>query len=518
MATIFENGNFISCDEQNTIFSVLVEDQGKIVFTGNKIPHQYQSAKKIDLQKKTVLPAFFDTHIHFSSYAFFNLGLDCRNAGDFRELQAIIGKYVAQHLEEKIVLGFGISAHTLKEKRLPTSKDLDKITSHPLLLIKYDGHAAMANEALISHLPSVVLEKRGFEKESGQFFQEAFYEVVNYISKKVSLAKIFTNLVEGSNQLIKNGIGSISSVEGVGIPFDVDLMRFAARGLPINIKTYYQTMNVQKVLRRKLDCIGGCFETALDGCFGSVDAALKEPYNHDISNKGVLYYSQEKVNSFVKEAHNSGLQMALHAIGDAAIEQALNAFETALRENPRKDHRHTIIHAELMDEKLIARVKKLGICIALQTPFLHWELEPMEYLQSILGQRTQNFMPLKSMLAAGILLAGGSDGPTTLPNPIWGIHSACNHPNSAESVEVMDAIKMHTIAGAKISFMEKTHGSLQEGKYANFVILSENILQVEKHHIRDIKIEATFLRGKLPKNLSGNNLKYVMDCLIKNKD
>ncbi len=115
---------------------------------------------------------------------------------------------------------------------------------------------------------------------------------------------------------------------------------------------------------------------ALDGCFGSEDAALKEPYTNNPKNRGTLFYTQEEVNNFVREANRAHLQVALHAIGDAAIEQALNAFDAALKDFPRADHRHIIIHADLMSEAAIERAARLNLCIALQTPFLYWRQEP----------------------------------------------------------------------------------------------------------------------------------------------
>ena len=515
---IFTNGSFVSCDDKKSNFSNLITERGKIIFTGNTIPDKYNGIKQIDLGGKLVLPSFFDTHIHFSSFSYFNRGLDLRTAQNFKQLGAIINSYIGDCGNEKIILGFGCSAHTLEEKRLPTNDDLDLITSHPLLIIKYDGHAAIGNSALLKQLPSHILKERGFDKRTGQFYQESFYEAVNYISKKISLSKIFTNLIEGSNELLRNGISYIHAVEGVGIPFDIDLMRFAARGLPISIKTFFQTMDVNKVTKRNMNCIGGCFKTALDGCFGSLDAALKSPYLNDSKNTGVLFNSQDVVTNFVKKAHNKGLQIALHAIGDAAIEQALNAFEFALKENPKNDHRHIIIHADLMDQQMIERTANLGISITLQTPFLQWDLEPISYLESILGDRVNNLIPLKSMLKAGIQMANGSDAPTTLPNPIEAIHAACNHPNSDESIDIMDAIKMHTSNGAKLSFEENNLGTLTEGKDANFVVLDKNILKLPKEEIKIAKVDEVYIKGERPKDLTGKRLKYVIDCVRNNKN
>ncbi len=146
-------------------------------------------------------------------------------------------------------------------------------------------------------------------------------------------------------------------MEGVGYKndMDIDTLLQARYALPQYFKVFFQTTDVDKVLRRGLRQIGGCFRLALDGCFGSEDAALSEGYSHDPANKGFLLYTQEEVNDFCIKANRAGLQIAMHAIGDAAVDQALTAYETALADSPRGDHRHIIIHADLIPDDMIAR-------------------------------------------------------------------------------------------------------------------------------------------------------------------
>lgn len=513
---VFQNATFISCEDNNRIFKYLVEKDGRIIFTGDVLPDNYILGQTIDLKNLSVVPAFADTHIHFGSFAFFNSGLDCRHVHDFEELRKLIQSYVTNNQKEKVILGFGCSAHTVKEKRLPQKDDLDKITSSPIMIVKYDGHAAVGNTSLIEKLPVSVLRDDGFDKKTGWFYLNAFYRAVNHITKSVSLPLFFRNLMAGSDYLARKGISLVHTVEGVGFPLDldVDMARFAGRGLPQKFRTFFQTMNVKKVLRRKMPCIGGCFATALDGCFGSEDAALKEPYTNNPNNIGTLFYSQKDVNDFVKTANRHGLQIAMHAIGDAAIEQALVAYEMALKDFPRKDHRHVIIHADLMDAKTIGRAAELGLCIALQTPFLHWQQEPVEYLQHILGNRIEKMIPLKRMLNNGLIIAGGSDAPCTLPNPISAIHAACNHPNPDQSISVLDALRMHTSWCAKLSFDENERGSLTEGKVADFVVLDQNPLQTPKEKLKELKIESVYLKGNMYSGHdSRSTLRFFIDSL-----
>ena len=495
---IFNNADFISCEDDNRVFHTLIADKGRIVHAGDTVPDRYADGPVENLGGKCVVPAFADTHIHFESFSFFNASLDCRSASDFDELAVMIQTHVHAHSREKLILGFGCSAHSLREKRLPERADLDAMTAHPLMIIKYDGHAAVANTALIYRLPSGVLNGKGFDPETGWFFHQSFYQAVNHISKSVSLFTVLNNMIAGSDFLAKKGIGLVHTVEGVGFPLDldVDIMKLASYGLAQQYRIYFQTLDVRKVLRKKMSRIGGCFATALDGCFGSEDAALSLPYSNDSNNRGVLFYTQPQVNAFVREANRAGLQVSMHAIGDAAIEQALLAYELALKDFPRTDHRHVLIHADLMTPALIEKAACLGIAIALQTPFLHWPQEPVTYLETILGDRMDRLIPLKSMLKAGLLLGNGSDGPCTLPDPMAGIHAACNHPNPSERIGTLDALRMHTHWGAKLSFDETQRGTLTQGKAADFVVLNQNPLTFPTDRLKEIQIEALYLKGE----------------------
>ena len=496
---IFENGVFISCEDKNRVFSVLIEDEGRIVFTGDVIPDTYRNIlTRTDLNGRCIVPAFADTHIHFSSFCFFEEHLDVRGAETFDDLSERIRSYERNHPDAKIILGFGCSAHTLREKRLPDITLLDRVTSKPLLLIKYDGHAAMTNTPLLRKLPGKVTGAPGFGKASGWLTKQAYYGAVNHITKSVSPYALLKTFIRGTDHVAGNGIGLIHTVEGLGFPMDidVDIMRLAARGLPLQFRIYFQTMNVRKVVRRKLSRIGGCFANALDGSFGSEDAALLEPYANNPDNRGMLAYTQKDVSDFVKTANRVGLQVSMHAIGDAAVLQAITAYEDALEDFPRSDHRHVIIHANLIPPPLLERAARLGVHLAVQPSLLHWEEEPMEYLVTVLGDRAGQMIPLKSMLRHGLIIAGGSDAPCTPPDPILGIHAACNHPNPEERIPVLDALRMYTNWAARLSFDEDKRGTLTEGKVADFAVLDRNPLDLVPENLKEMKVTDLYINGK----------------------
>lgn len=516
---IYKNATFISCEDENRIFTVMAEEKGRIVYTGDEIPDKYASWPVTDLNGGCVVPVFSDTHMHFESYALFNSTVDVRDCKDFSEMKTRFDEYMAKNPNTKFLPAYGCSAHTVSEGRLPERTDLDKMVSVPLLIVKYDGHAAVANSALIHQFPEAVTKDEGFDRNSGWLYQNAFYKGVNFITQKVSPLKVLSGMYKAAGQLAGRGIGYVHTVEGVGYKndIDVDTIRIASRGLPVLFRIFFQTMDVEKAKKHKLNRIGGCFSLALDGCFGSEDAALSEPYNNNPENFGFLAYSQAEVTNFCIRANRAGMQITMHAIGDVAVEQALNAYEAALQDTPRKDHRHIIIHADLIPEHMQERAAKLGIAIAVQPAFLDWKQEPEAYLERILGERSAKIIPLRSMLNKGILLSAGSDAPCTLPDPIMGIHLCCNHPNPLESITPLEALKMHTLWAAKTSFDEDQHGSLTPGKLADFVVLDKNPLDIHKSQLKTIEITDTYLQGEKFDKAQNYSLGKLFRKIIKNE-
>ena len=493
-------GHMITCDKKKRVCRFLVEDKGKIKYVGDLLPAQFPKKDIVNLGEKSVLPAFVDSHIHFASYAMFSAGLDIRHSTSLEEMKETIHAF-SRHHRCDIILGFGASSHSVKEKRLPSKDDIDAVCAdRPVIIVKYDGHACIINSKLMGILPTGIRKMRGFHHASGEMNQEAFFAVTDFVTHRISTLQMARNMLSGVDRLAGKGIGLFHTVSGVGFPRDLDvsLECFLGRGLrsSMQVRVFFQTMDVDKVLKRKLPRLGGCFATALDGCFGSVDAALERPYSHNKENLGVLFYSDARVDQFVKEANRADLQVEMHTIGDAAFAQAVSAIEKALRDYPRSDHRHTLIHACLPTEKGLEKCARLGISIALQPAFLRWELEPLSYLETILGDRAYAISPLRKMADMGIKMSGGSDAPCTLPDPILGIFAACNHYVSDQSLTVQEAIDLYTVNGAWTTFDENERGSLEEGKYADYIILNKNPLSLDPGNLLELRVEQLYLAGK----------------------
>jgi predicted amidohydrolase YtcJ len=500
------HGSIVTCDRQNQVFEYLVEKGGRILHTGNELPPEFaRSGEQIDLGEGALLPAFGDAHLHFSNWALFaTVFFDPRGAEDFEEIGEMIREFSRKNGRSKVLPGFGLSPHSLKEKRLISREELDRFeNSRPLYLVCYDGHSAVFNSRLLEMFPETTKQARGFDGVNGRVLHEAFFAATDYVTSMIPPLELVKSIINGYDLLATKGIGMIHPVEGVGFPRDLDvsmvtfIARAQARKNRFNTRLFFQTMDVDKVLRRKLPRIGGCFATALDGCFGRCNAALKRPYSHDSGNRGILFYPDEEVIRFAKRANRAGLQIEFHTIGDAAIDQALKALEAALQDHPREEHRHTIIHACLISPENLEKCARMGIGITLQPGLLISPLEPPEYLEKILGRRVQGSSPLRTMVDLGIHVSGGSDAPVIPPDPIVGMYGACNHPyDPAQSLTIPEALRMFTAEVAWTSFDERERGTLEQGKIADMVVLNRSPLEMKPEDLLDLEVERLYLSGK----------------------
>jgi len=509
-------GSILTCDAQDQVFQYLVEDRGHIAYVGDDLPKQYAEVSVIELGNRALIPAFGDSHIHFASFATFNAGLNVADAKSNAEILDMIREFVPK-CKDKLLIAFGASNHSVAEKKFVTREELDSVCpDKPLFMVKYDGHTCVVNTKLLNILKDKVKDLRGYHEDTGEMNQEAFFKFSDYVSSSVPPVRLIRNMQIAADHLASKGIGMIHSVSGVGytMDLDVDMEHWFSKGLDngIQMRVYFQTMDVKKAKRRKMVRIGGCFESALDGCFGSADAAMLEPYE-GTDDKGILYYSDEQVTEFCKKANRAGLQIEIHAIGDAAFAQATRALKEALDDCPREDHRHTIIHACLPTEEGIQICVDYEIALAIQSCFIDWPNEPQEYLEGLLGERAAQLNPFKTYADRGIVQALGSDGPCTEPDPISWIHKACN--NGDQSLTVQQALKMCTYNTYWMSFDETMRGSLELGKYADMVILSDNPYEVDVTKLDQIQVDQLLLQGQPYQKISKNPVGQVVKGMLR---
>ena len=509
-------GAILTVNPGDEVASYLVEDGGRIVYVGNDLPEQYQNAETVELGKRALIPAFVDTHQHFASFSTFHAGLNVMDAGSNAEIAQMVSEFYKKS-KGKTLIAFGASPYSVKERRLISREELDAVCpDKEIMVVKYDGHACVVNTLLLDKMKDKVKNLRGYHPDTGEMNQEAFFKFSDYITGSLSLIDLFRHMQESVDFQASKGIGMVHTVSGVGFAGDLDITfeKIFAKSLKngFQIRVFPQSMNVKVAGSRKLPRIGGCFECALDGCFGSHDAAMNEPYADEQGGDGVLYYPDEKVIGFCKAANRAGLQIELHAIGDKAFNQATRALKAALDDYPRENHRHGIIHDCLPTAEGIAICREYGIQMPVQSAFINWKQEPDEYLVSILGEeRAARLNPLKTFRDNGIVVSFGSDAPCTSPDPIVWLDKAVN--NRDESVSIQDALRMSTYNGCYATFDEKERGSLETGKIADMVILSDNPYEVEKDKIKDIKVEKLILAGKDYESCKRSVLKAVLDGL-----
>ena len=510
-------GTVITCDEKNTVANYLAEDGGKILFVGDELPEEYKDFETVELGSRALIPSFADTHIHFASYATFHSGLNVMNARSNGEILKMIKDFVPRS-KDKMILAFGASPYSVADGRLISRSELDEVCpDKPFFMVKYDGHACVINTKLLERVRKKVEHLRGYHEDSGEMNQEAFFAVSDYVTNSIPILKLVENMQRAADYMAEKGIGMIHTVSGVGFPMDldVDMERWFGAGLKngMQLRVFIQSLDVKKALKRKLPRIGGCFETALDGCFGSRDAAMLAPYS-GTDDRGILYYSDERVTEFCKKANRAGLQIEMHAIGDAAFKQATEALKAALDDFPWEDHRHTIIHACLPTEEGLKICRDYHIMLAMQSAFINWPQEPDEYLESILGERSASLNPLRKIKDMGIMMSAGSDGPCTDPDPIQWIYKACNHSESEQSLSVAEALRMCTYNGYYQSFDEKERGSLEDGKIADMAILSENPFGVPTPELCRLKVEQFFLKGEPYEKVGGGPVGHILNGIF----
>lgn len=517
------HGSIISVDKNDSVFRYLVEDKGRIVFVGNELPTKYSRAEIIELGDKALIPSFADTHQHFASFSTFHAGLNVMDAQSNEEIKEMIRDFVGRSTA-KTLIAFGASPYSVKEKRLISRSELDSVCpDKEIMVIKYDGHACIVNSKLLNKMDSKVRKLRGYHPDTGEMNQEAFFEFSNYITNSLSIVDLFRNMQEAVDFQASKGIGCVHTVSGVGFigNLDITIEKLFAKSLKngFQLRVFPQSLNVKTAISRKLPRIGGCFECALDGCFGSHDASLNEPYSDDTGGDGVLYYDDEKVIEFCKKANRAGLQIEMHAIGDKAFDQACRALKAALDDCPRKNHRHGIIHDCLPTEEGIKICGEYGILMPVQSAFINWKQEPDEYLESILGnERMKRLNPIKTFKDNNIVVSFGSDAPCTSPDPIVWMDKAVNNSNSDEAVSIHDALRMCTYNSYYTCFDEDERGSLEAGKIADMVVLSANPYEIAKEEIKNLKVEQLILSGKKYSSCKESFIAAVSSALLsKNK-
>jgi predicted amidohydrolase YtcJ len=233
-----------------------------------------------------------------------------------------------------------------------------------------------------------------------------------------------------------------------------------------------------------------------DGTLGSCTALMKAPFSDQPERQGFMTLAEGEIYRRMLEAHLQGLQIGIHAIGDEANRRCLDLYERLLGEHPRADHRHRIEHASVLDDESIARMARLGVVVSTQPLFIHSE---KNWLHRRLGpDRARQTYPLRSLLEAGVRVAGASDAPVESTDVLHAIQCCVTREGFQveQGISAAQALRIFTIDAAYAQFEEDEKGSIRPGKRADFAVLSANPVKVPAEAIREIRVERTIVAGR----------------------
>ncbi|MFT9496109.1 amidohydrolase [Anaerosolibacter sp.] len=503
---ILYNGNVVTVDQNNRVYKWIAVKDKKIIDLGDDDRYKEYMLKAnetLNLMGKTVFPGFYDSHVHLVQTGLNLMALDLSDVKSIKELMEKIENTAKSLPDGALIRGIRFDESKIKEGRMPTRRELDICSpNNPVWVNRIEYHTSVVN-SLALHMINLPFNLEGIIRgednlPNGMLTGKASAMVRNQIFGLIGNDVRGNGVNKALSTAVVNGITTINAMEG-GFSFhdkDAEFILENSETFPIDVILFYQTVNLNKVLSRNLSRIGGCI--FLDGSFGSRTAAVSEAYADDPSNYGNLYFSQDELNDFVINAHKNNLQIAVHAIGGRAIEQILNAYEYAQMMDYKQDCRHRIEHFEIPTDEQIERAKQLNVYLSMQPAYeYHWGGAGGMYQKRLGLEKSKKTNPFKKIVDKGLIIAGGSDSDVTQMNPLLGIHTAVNHPNEEFAVDALDAVKLFTINGAKAVFEEHIKGSLEKGKYADFVILDKDPITVNKNEIKDIAIVATIKEGKI---------------------
>ncbi|MCJ7816056.1 MAG: amidohydrolase, partial [Xanthomonadales bacterium] len=408
------------------------------------------------------------------------------------------------------------------EQAFPVRADLDaEFPDRPVWLRRVDGHAAWANSLAIAQSdrdlrgdwqPEGGFIHRDDQGEPTGIFVDGAMEYVEQAVPETSPELIDAALDLATNTLVSLGL---TGVHDPGIDREVVRLyqqKIAAGSFPVRVYAMADGMGETTdwlCEQGPLNDPSGRLEMRAvklyaDGALGSRGAALLEDYSDDPGNHGLMFVNENEMESALRRIFSCGLQAGVHAIGDAANRQVLDAYEAAIAAFPDNPGRHRIEHAQILNPGDLPRFAALGVIAAMQpthaTSDMYWAGERLG------ADRLAGAYAWQSLLESGARLAFGSDFPVEEVNPMLGIYAAVTRQDlegwpdggwlPAERLSREEAIRAFTLDAAYSGFMEQQTGSLENGKRADFIVLDRDIMQIPVAEIPDLRVIETWVDGK----------------------
>ncbi|MGC9315069.1 MAG: amidohydrolase [bacterium] len=466
----------------------IIVSNGKIDRVGENVGCP-QIGCVLDLAGKTVVPAFWDAHVHFFQTGIRKIEFDGEDAKSESELLDMLSDWVREHGE---VNGYGYDPADSGD--LPTKAQLNSISEDfPILLRRIDGHSSCVNSSMLKLLGDEVAELKSAYTHRGWLFGEAHICADRFAASRIVEEKLVEAAYVVAREALAVGCGTIVAL----VPRVDWMVLLLGLDLPINIIPRLETLRPTEAAELGLKRVGGCMPMA-DGAFGSHSALLTEEYCDRPGCFGTREIEQGALNKWMAESTRLNLSPAVHAIGDGAVDMVLDAIDALPKD--LRPIRPRIEHAELLRDEQIERIAELGVSLAMQPVFdALWGGNSGLYFTRM-GERWRKMNRFRDILDAGIVIAGSSDSYITPIDPLAGIRAAMLHRNHAQRVSVDEAIGMFTFGAAKSEGMEEIAGRIEPGKKADFTVLSGDI---EKNP-ESVNIEMTIIGGEILYNRNKN--------------
>jgi len=504
----------------------------KILAVGaEKDIQQYRGEKTkiIDANGRLVLPGFADCHIHFMDGSIGLTQVDLNGATSVTEIQKRVKEYAAAHPKEPWILGMGWSYPTFAPSGLPDKKFLDEVVpDRPVYLVAFDGHSSWANSkaltlAGITRATGDPANGKIVHDEKGEptgALKESAGDLVAKFAPKPSREQRLAALRMGMHEANKFGLVRVHSA---GQDFEwLDLYDELRHNGELTLRFYVAYFldppelapdSLEKIEQARRtyhdDWIsGGAVKTMLDGVVEAHTAAMLTPYSDDPSQSGKLFWESAKYESAITELDRRGLQIFTHAIGDKAVRLALDAYQQAAETNHTHDARPRIEHIETITAQDIPRFGKLGVIASFQPLHAYPDDDTLKIWSRNVGpDRAQRAWVWHSIESTGGRLAFGSDWPVVTLSPWPGVQNALtrqttdgNPPDGfvpKERITLEDTIKAYTLGAAFAGRREKTEGSLEPGKVADLIVLSQDLFKVAPSAITKTEVLLTMVGGKV---------------------
>jgi predicted amidohydrolase YtcJ len=520
---VVRRANVITVDTNRPRAQAFAVADGKFIAVGSDEsvkPFIGVNTRVLDLTGKTVVPGFIDAHAHpgpeyteDSPWA----PVDCRpeKVGTIEALVVVL-----QRKAGRTPVGQWVAGSRYQETKLgrhPTRWDLDRAsTNHPIIVSHSSGHQSVCNSVALQ-LAKITPDTT--DPAGGKFVRDERGELTGLLQERAASivrsagprppdppeAETLAAYRTGFRRYLSRGVTSVH-VAGTTLSGAAILEHARTDELPLRLYIMLREGSLDEAVRRK--ALGltnaavryGAIKLFHGNSLSGQTCWLSKPYENRPDYFGVPpARSQEELNALILRVHEAGLQACVHSNGDREIEMVLNAFEDALKQKPRADHRHRIEHCSVVTEALLQRIKKFGLVVVPHSYI--WEHgDKMENY----GAWRWNWMhPARSLIDLGIPMAGHSDDPVSLSDPLLRIQDMVTR-TSAEGkvygakqrITVEEALRAWTLGGAFASFEEDREGSITGGKLADFVVLSADPTQVASERIRHIAVEKTFIGGK----------------------